>query len=264
MHTMYVGIDIGGTNIRVASSESLDDPRITEKFSFANNPDYAQNEQSIIDSIRHLGSRVDGIGISTMGRLNESKTLVLSASAAPQWVNQPLVTRLKKTFGCRTVLDGDQYCAALSEAAARKPNEDFACIVYGTGLGCATVEYVSSKPIVRAIKYDDHIQFFRPWQIDCGGKWVSERYHKPLEYLSGAEWASVMDLFYGHLQKFVLALQPPRLVFGGGVAAKQWPRLEVVFNRLRHENISLRDFEISLVHYGQDAGLIGSLMLLQQ
>lgn len=259
---MYVGIDIGGTSIRVASFEALDNPELLKRINFRNDPDYDEDVRSVISAVQSLGSQVDGIGISTMGRLDEAKTSVLSASAAPQWVNKPFAETLQKKFDCPTVLGGDQYCAALSEAIVQKPKDDFTCIVYGTGIGAATVEYVNGKPVVRTIQYDKHVKYLRPWQFDCGGKWVKEKYGKRLEDLSETEWTDVMDHFYGHLLRFIHELQPPRLVFGGGVAVKQWTRLQAVFHRLRQENADLRSFEVSLVRYGEDAGIIGALMQL--
>jgi predicted NBD/HSP70 family sugar kinase len=151
----------------------------------------------------------------------------------------------------------------LSETAAQERSDDFVCIVYGTGIGAAIVKYADGKPTVRTIEYDKHIQYLRPWQLDCAGKWIKEQYSKPLEDLSETEWAVVMGHFYDHLLTFIRETQPSRLVFGGGVAVKQWPRLQAVFDRLRHENDSLRAFEISLVHCGEDAGLIGALTLLK-
>jgi len=263
MQAMYIGIDIGGTNVRVGSSESFKEPKITKELSFSDDPDYAKNEHRTIEAIRQFASNVDGIGISIMGHLDEAKTTVLSASAAPQWVNQPFAATLRKTFGCPVVLNGDQYCAALSEAMVQKRSDNFVCIVYGTGIGAAIVEYVDGKPTVRTIEYDKHIEYLKPWQLDCAGKWVREQYGKPLEDLSETEWVIVMSHFYDHLLRLTQGLQPPRLVFGGGVAVRQWPRLQTVFDRLRQENTNLRDFEISLVQHGEDAGLIGALMLLR-
>lgn len=233
MQTMYIGIDIGGTNIRVGGSESLDEPKLVGRLSFPNDPNYTQNERRIIEAVRKLGPDLSGIGVSTMGRLDEAKTKVLSASAAPQWVNQPLAATLRDAFGCPTVLNGDQYCAALSEAITQKLGSDFVCVVWGTGIGASIVEYADGKPTVRTIEYDKHLHYLRPWQLDCGGKWVRDLYGKPLEDLPETEWASVMDDFYDHLVTFIHELQPARLVFGGGVAVKQWPRLQIAFDRLR-------------------------------
>lgn len=259
---MYVGIDIGGTNIRIAGSESLDEPKLIQKLSLPNTPDYVQDEQQVIKAIQQF-AKLDGIGISTMGKLDDAKAMVLSASAAPQWVNQPFAATLHKTFDCPVTLNGDQYCAALSEATSQNRSDSFVCVVYGTGIGAATVDYVDGKPKVQTIAYDKHIQYLRPWQFDCGGKWVKEQYGKSLEQLSETEWTTVMSRFYEHLLRFIQELHPPRLVFGGGVAVKQWPRLEAVFERLRQEHADLRDFEISLVQFGEDAGLMGALLLLR-
>ena len=261
--TMYIGIDIGGTNIRIANSETIDEPKLIHKLNFPNTQDYAQNEQRVITAIQQLAPSLDGIGISIMGRLDESKGIILSASAAPQWVGKPFAATLRKAFSCQVALKGDQYCAALSEATTLGSHDDFTCIVWGTGIGAAIVEYQNDKPLVRTIAYDKHVQYLRPWQLDCGGKWVKENYGKPLEELSETEWAVVMNHFYDHLLTFIEELKQSRLVFGGGVALRQWPRFQVVFNRLRQEKTDLYDYVISLAYYGEDAELVGSLELLR-
>ncbi|MFI5271058.1 MAG: ROK family protein [Candidatus Saccharimonadales bacterium] len=260
---MFIGIDIGGTNIRVASSESVIDPVVIDRIDFANGPDYQHNMQLIEQAIRKLAPVVDGIGIGMPGRLNEELTTITHSRSVKQWIDQPLVETLSQTFQCPVRMNGDQYCAALSEAIFGKRHDDFFCLVYGTGLGAARVTYQGGIPTIERFSDDEHATYLHPWQQDCGGKWVQERLGKPLAELSEDEWAVIMDQFYIHLAKFINELQPPRLVFGGGVATKQWIRLQSVFDRFRTEHLDLASFEISLAHYKEDAGLYGAFALLQ-
>jgi glucokinase len=260
---MFIGIDIGGTNIRIASSKSVIEPSIIERIDFPNNPDYQENIRLVTQTIQKLAPDVKGIGIGMPGRLNATLTTITHSRTVKQWLNQPFTETLTETFHCPVRMNGDAYCAALSEAVWDKSHSNFFGLTYGTGIGVARVTYANSEPTIKKFSDEEHATYLHPWQKDCGGKWVSEKLDKPMADLSEKEWSVVMDRFYDHLVTFITALDPPRLVISGGVAVKQWPRLQNVFQKLRIEHPNLKSFEITLAHYKEDAGLYGALALLR-
>ncbi len=259
---MYIGIDIGGTNIRVASSESSKSPKLVEKRVLPNSQDYAVNETAIIRAIQDLSRQIEGIGIGMMGRLNAQKTGISASRSAPQWIDQPIGTKLADTFRCQVAVNGDQYCGALSEALVGGQKNDFFYITCGTGIGAARVAYLQDGPAVQKISDAEHAAYCQQWQQDCGGKWVAKTFGKPMADFSETEWAMVMKDFYDHLLKFIIGLEPPRLVLGGGVAVKQWPRLKQVFTELKSDHPNFRRLDICQAEYGEEAGLYGALYLI--
>jgi predicted NBD/HSP70 family sugar kinase len=260
---MFIGIDIGGTNIRVASSESVVDPVVIDRVDFLNGPDYQQNILLIEQAIRKLAPVVDGIGIGMPGRLNAELTTITHSRSVKQWINKSFVETLSQAFQCPVRMNGDQYCSALSEAIFAGRHDDFFCLVYGTGMGAARVTYRDSVPTIERFSDEEHAAYLHPWQQDCGGKWVSERLGIPMTELSDEQWLVIVNHFYDHLVKFITELKPTRIVFSGGIAVKQWPRLQSVFDRFRTAHPDLASFEISLAHYKEDAGLYGAFALLQ-
>lgn len=260
---MFIGIDIGGTNIRLASSKSVIEPLIIERIDFPNNPDYQQNVQSVIKAIKEFAPDVEGIGIGMPGRLNTTLTTITHSRTVKQWLNQPFAETLSETFHCPVRMNGDAYCAALSEAVWDSRHSNFFGLTYGTGIGAARITYSDGIPTVKKFSDEEHAIYLHPWQKDCGGKWVSERLDKPMADLSEKEWSIVMDRFYDHLVTFIDELNPPRLVISGGVAVKQWGRLQTVFQKLYTEHKNLQSFEITLAHYKEDAGLYGAFALLK-
>lgn len=261
---MYIGIDIGGTFIRIASSESSENPKIVEKRVLPDSSDYEMNEAVIIRTIRALSQQADGVGVGMMGRLNAQKTGIVASRSAPQWIDRPLGTRLSDVFDCPVVINGDQYCGALSEAVISGQSKDFLYVTCGTGIGAARVAYREGRPAVEKISDEEHAMYCQQWQQDCGGMWAAKTFGKPMADFSEAEWSIVMNNFYGHLLTLITGLKPPRLVFGGGVAIKQWPRLQQVFARLRSDHPDLRQLDVRQAGYGEEAGLYGALYLVGQ
>lgn len=260
---MYIAIDIGGTNIRVASSASRISPHIIQKIAFLNSPVYADNLRTIIDAIHQLTDDVDGIGIGTPGRLNAQKTSITNSRTISAWVNKPTVATLAREFDCPVNMDGDPCCAALGETIADTSKTAFLYIGYGTGIGAARIRYTGGAPTVQQFSWEEHASYLHPWQKDCGGRWLEERLGTPAADLSDADWDSIMERFYTHLLYLIDALRPPRIVFGGGMAVKQWPRLQIVFKRLENEHPEYNDIGISLAQYGEDTGLYGAFLLVR-
>jgi hypothetical protein len=260
---MYIAVDVGGTNIRVASAESLEPIVLQNKVSFENSSDYEANIRRIIKTIRELSPTITAVAMSCPGRVNEDNTLISAATYVPQWINQPFIESLKDALQCPVVMRHDSECAAWGEILANKDSKDFYCIGYGTGIGGSKITYTSGQLTVKRVSDEIHGQYFKPWQLHCGGEGIKQRFNKPAETLSEAEWAEVMDDFYGYLVTFIEEMNASHIVFCGGIAVKQWSRLEPVFARVKREHPELQNTAITLIHFGEDAQLYGALTLLQ-
>lgn len=261
---MYVGIDIGGTNIRVAYSPSVEALDIRDHTAFLNTASWKENKANILRAIKNFGIRPTGIGIGTPGRLNADHTKITHSLMIAQWIDKPLVETLQTVFECPVVMNGDQYCGALSEALLPKPASDFMWINYGTGIGAARVSYTGDQPRIVRTTDEEHAVYLRPWQEHCSGKWLEEAYGKLPAQLGETEWDQIMDDFYGYFLKFLRDFSPGRVVFGGGMAIKQWPRLQTaVFDRLQQEKSDFQDLTVQAAHYKEDAPLVGAFMLLR-
>ena len=260
---MYVGIDIGGTNIRIASSEATTNPQIIERVNFLNSINYADNMHRIVEAINKLAfNNVEGIGIGIPGRLNKDNTSITHSRTITQWIDKPIVETLKDEFRCPVKMNGDPYCAALSETLVAQSKKDFYFIIYGTGIGAARVSYTNGKPDILKFSDEEHAEYLHPWQKDCGGRWIAQKYDKPASELSDAEWPIIMERFYVHFLYFMEKQRSQRVIFSGGIAVKQWPRLEEVFHKFKSEHLEYKDVVIGLAHYGEDAGLYGAFGLL--
>lgn len=260
---MYIGMDIGGTNVRIAAAKSLQRPELLHRVSFPSSQSYAQNITAIIQAISKIDPQPHGIGFCMPGSFNKEKTMVTRASYVKQYIDRPIGTDLKQAFGCPVIMEHDTPTAGLGEALyGTHTDNDFCFLIYGTGTGGAFVTFKDGHPHSQKVTDEEHAAYLAPWQSECGGRGIENMYGKPAANLSEAEWERVMDTFYGYLVKFVKHFQPRTIVYGGGVATKQWPRLQNVVTRLHAEHPEL-PVDITRTILGEDAGLYGTFGLLR-
>lgn len=262
---MYIGIDIGGTNVRIASTESLTNPKIQHKVAFHSESAYEDNMRRLKEAIDSFGGVVESVGVGAPGKLNDTRTFIVFTRYASQWVDKPLAEDLARMFGCTVVLDGDSPVGALGEAMyGGHHSQDFYYIAYGTGIGSARIIFDNNgKPHVRKVTDEEHRVYLNPWQQECGGRGVESTVGKPAAQLSEAEWQTVMGKFKVYLLRYIEYFQPATIVFGGGVAVKQWLRIESAANALLAEHPEITA-NIVLTSLGEDTALYGAFGLLRE
>lgn len=111
-----VGIDIGGTNTRVALyDEKL---QLIERVQFpTNNEDPEITLERINNAINVFDKDIVGIGVSCPGPLDLINGMVLNPpNLSGEWTNYPIVKRFKEITGIPTFLENDANLAALAEA----------------------------------------------------------------------------------------------------------------------------------------------------
>jgi glucokinase len=130
-----IGVDLGGTNLRIAAVDRQGEllEKITLGTQVALGRDQVVNDmceaiQRLVAKYRHAGSLM-GIGMET-GMVHESPNL-------PDWADYPVRTEIERRLGTRVILENDANSAALGEnwlGAAREVS-DMAMLTLGTGVG---------------------------------------------------------------------------------------------------------------------------------
>ena len=176
----------------------------------------------------------------------------------PIWINHYLDCYRNK-YQCDVRMDNDAAVAALGEAlyGTTKKN-DFVYIIWGTGVGGASVVYRDGIASSTPLAWEKYLQ---TWEGTCGGNSVRKIYGKPAEQLNEEEWKNVMSGFSKEMLSFVHQTKPKRIIFGGGIAMKQAIRLHQLTTQLQHNMPQAPIIEISKL--GEDAGLYGALGLLK-
>ena len=139
----YVGIDIGGTNIRVAGIDknnnivSFNSVKTMENVNSAEDLYYKIKE--LIDSITSF-QKIKGIGIGCPGAIDENGN-ISTCRNVPYLKEYPLVEKLKKDFGVKVKIENDARIAAYAESleGAGKEYSNVCYITISTGLGGGVV-----------------------------------------------------------------------------------------------------------------------------
>ncbi|PKO12472.1 MAG: glucokinase [Chloroflexi bacterium HGW-Chloroflexi-10] len=142
---VFIGIDLGGTNVRVASITGSG--HILKKRETA--IEAARGPQAGLEKISTLISKVIGqtempikaIGIGSTGPLDRERGCIQNPYTLPGWEDVDIVRRLQMQFGVPVALENDADAAALGEAwiGAGKDVKRLAMVTIGTGVGTAFI-----------------------------------------------------------------------------------------------------------------------------
>jgi glucokinase len=143
MPDFSIGVDLGGTNLRIAAVST--DGQLLEKVTLGTKVALGRDHviTEMCDAIRRLsdqyraGGSFLGAGIGVPGIIDmETGTLRKSANL-PGWSDYPVHKEIEQRLGARVFLDNDANVAALGEqwlgAARDVPN--MAILTLGTGIG---------------------------------------------------------------------------------------------------------------------------------
>lgn len=148
METLYIGVDLGGTNLRCAVMR--DDYTIISRIECPTNA--ADGPNAVIDRIargiaaalRDAGCENDSItaaGIGVPGPISQQQGLVYTAPNMPDWHNVPLGEIVGKRTGIPTFIENDANCAGWGEyvAGAGRGVKHMMMVTLGTGIGGAII-----------------------------------------------------------------------------------------------------------------------------
>lgn len=138
---MYtIGIDIGGTNTRVAL---ISKNEILEKHVFSTNINNSyENTNEILKIVKSLAEKVEieGIGISCPGPLDLIAKTILNPPNLPGWKNYKIVEEISKATGLPTYIENDANIAALAEYLLIKEKPiSLQFLTISTGIGAGFV-----------------------------------------------------------------------------------------------------------------------------
>lgn len=138
---MILGIDLGGTNIRIGQ---IVKGEIVNKIS-----EPSPSGQTLDSSLVYLKSKirkmitddVEGIGIGVPSVLDISRGIVYNAANIPSWKEVHLKDILSDEFGLPIYINNDSNCFVLGEKeyGLGKPFRDIVGVTLGTGVGAGVI-----------------------------------------------------------------------------------------------------------------------------
>ena len=287
-----VGIDVGGTNTRVALIN--DEYKIVERVQFSTD---TQNPQVTLEKINNVikgfGQNIEGIGISCPGPLDLIHGIILETPNLPGWHYFHLTEELQNITGIKVQLQNDANLAGLAEAVigagAGKSHVQFLTISTGVGAGfCIDGKiYQGSKGFAQEVancivwKNGPSHGVLKSGSIEsiASGTAITTRAKNlGLEVVhagdvydlaqEGNELAiQIMEDAYEYLSNFISilygVLDPDLFVLSGSVALKIPGFIEEIEKRVKGKVFDALKDNIKIVPaaLGEDCGLIGAACL---
>ncbi len=174
----YVGIDIGGTNIKTGIVDELG--QIISEDSVPTGADRPQEVvlQDIIASVRNSISK-SGVspvsaGMGTPGSIDSNKGIVIR-NYNLGWKDFPIAPAMSEALGIPVTLENDADAAALGEVVAgcAKGAKSAMIITLGTGVGSG---YVLNGKIFRGCEFGHMVIVHGGLECTCGRKGCFEAY----------------------------------------------------------------------------------------
>lgn len=147
MTDFAIGVDMGGTNLRIAAVSI--DGQILEKINLSTN--MSARPDDLVDAMcgaierltkQHGGTgNLLGAGFGIAGIIDLEAGVVRKSANVPSWCNYPVRDAIERRLGTRIFLENDAKVHALGEqwlGAARGARE-MALLTLGTGIGGAIV-----------------------------------------------------------------------------------------------------------------------------
>lgn len=290
-----IGIDVGGTNTRVALID--ENYHIIERKQFSTDAEYPEKT---LDDIKILiddfGYTIEGIGISCPGPLDLIHGVVLTPPNLPGWHFLELTKLLKEKTGVDVHLENDANLACLAEAVigAGKGKEYVQFLTISTGVGAGFCINQSifrgskgfAQEVANSILWKDG-----PSQGDlkkgsiesiASGTAITKRADEAgltaahagevfrMAQEGNEKAAEIMEDAYEYLSSFLGILygilDPDIFVLGGSVALKIPGFIEEIEKRVREKVYETLKDNIHVVPavLGEDCGLIGAACLVFQ
>ena len=254
---MYIGVDIGGTNIRVGSTASLSDPHIEKRISFKVTHDYETDFSRLVEELKLFGP-IQAIGIGTAGHMSPDKKMVFRSRNSPERENKPIVDSLQKIFSCPVFMENDGVACAYGEVMySSKKQTSFMILIWGTGIGGANFKRQNGTVTIEMLGRE----YLDDWQVLCGGRNLEKRYKEPSNLIP-SDLDQVMSDFKKHLTILIHMYTPKNIIFVGGIAVKRAVSLEKIFDEMKAKYKEFQKIGMEVSKFGEDAGLYGAFGLL--
>ncbi len=273
---MYIGVDIGGTKILVASADLEGKAVSQQKIATPAKPDIGL--EAIIDIIHAVARQNDikAIGIAAPGPL-DWEAGAIGASPNLKWRGAQLVKTLERHFRVPVVLENDANAAGLAEArlGSGRGHNPVLYVTISTGIGTGLV--INGHTYRGAHDTEGGHMIIQPGGEKCGcgghGHWETlvsgpafhRRFGKlPAEVTDPKIWDEyAKDLAHG-LANLCAALSPGIIVIGGGVGTHYNQFIKPLEKHLKELYLIYPAPKIALGKFPETAAVYGAIILARE
>lgn len=143
MANYTIGVDLGGTNLRVAAVD--EQGGLLEKITLGTRVNLGRDRviHDMCESIQQLAqkyassAKLMGMGIGVPGIIDMETGMIRDSANLPGWGNYPVRAEIEQRLRTKVFLDNDGSMAALGEKwqGAARLVDDMAMLTLGTGVG---------------------------------------------------------------------------------------------------------------------------------
>lgn len=143
MKNFAIGVDLGGTNLRIAAVD--DQGTLVEKVTLGTKVSLGRDHviDDMCGAIEHMlekyrnSATLLGIGIGVPGIIDMQSGLLRESPNLPGWADYPVRAEIERRLKTVVILENDANVAALGEKwlGAARDFEDMAMLTLGTGVG---------------------------------------------------------------------------------------------------------------------------------
>ena len=143
MPSYAIGVDLGGTNLRIAAVDEHGTllHKVTLGTEVAKGREFVVREMTtairqVIDTLKFPG-HLDGIGIGVPGIIDMATGFLFESPNLPGWDNYPVHSDIERHLGTTVILENDANAAALGEKwlGAGRDVDSMIMLTLGTGVG---------------------------------------------------------------------------------------------------------------------------------
>lgn len=300
MSKIYLGIDIGGTAVKLGLVDEtgtvLDRAERSVSFDGYRTP--------ILDTVRAAAAdftdvrrgQLAGIGVSATGQIDSRKGIVAgTCGSLPGWVGAPIRDRLTEDFGLPVTVANDANCMCLGEVwvGAARGCTDVIGITIGTGIGGGIL--TGGRLLEGARGLGGEMGHYRTHALDgvpctCGARGCWERYASTTALVRAAQAmdpelrdgraifaaaragrCDVLDLLDRWMDEIAQGLagmvhifNPQRILVGGGVSAQKELLIEPLEHKVKAAVMPAfaEGLTLQAAALQNDAGLVGAVYYL--
>ena len=268
---MFIGIDLGGTNIRVATIEDGKILQMQAEPTCAKGAETVVLEQMARLIAAVLTPEVKGIGIGVPSVVDREKGIVYNVVGIPSWKEVHLKDFLEERFHLPVAINNDANCFALGVAryGSLRASKEIFCVTLGTGVGgslvldgCLYNGHNTGAGEIGSIPYLD-----KDYEYYCSSRFFVGKGTTGKE-AAAAGPSPLWEEFGTHVGKLVqlilYAFDPEAIIVGGSIA-KAFPLYEsAMWKEVRNfpypasvENLKIGPADVN------DAGILGATLLCE-
>jgi len=269
---MYITIDIGGTNTRIATFNDIPSKSETSFQTFKTSEKYSEGIYNIDSVIEKLIAEdtLQGLGLSVAIPFDAHYHTVFDANL-PGWNAQRLLRDMKEKYNVTVRVVNDTSAGAVAEALSRDDKE-FIYLSWGTGFGGVTVKkndevwYIYEYEPGHKVLVDNG----RPCvcgkkgclEAYIGGEAIEKNYGKGAQQLNDDEWDEILEYAAMGINSILMSSKTNLVILNGHVPIAHpnfFGRLVEKVSRRSGKLISLQKAKA-----GEKAPLHGVLALLEK